>query len=73
MTARASGGAAIGDPDFVTSLVPGRGPRLAPEDRVVGFMGELPAGAAFRSETEAFLAGTLIKHSLFGREVTGDP
>ena len=73
MSASAFGAAVLGDRDFVASLGRGRSPRLATVDRVLGFMGEPPAGPAFRREVEAFLAVTGIKRSLLGREATGNP
>ena len=73
MSDRAFGAAALGDPDFVASLGRGRIPRLATADRVLSFMGEAPAGPAFRAEVEAFLAVTGIKRSVLGIGATGNP
>ena len=73
MSDRAFGAAALGDPDFVASLGRGRIPRLATADRVLSFMGEAPAGPAFRAEVEAFLAVTGIKRSVLGIGAKGNP
>ena len=73
MSDRAFGAAALGDPDFVASLGRGRILRLATADRVLSFMGEAPAGPAFRAEVEAFLAVTGIKRSVLGIGATGNP
>ena len=72
MSARAFGTAALGDPDFVASLGRGRSPRLSTADRVLAFMGEAPAGPAFRAEVESFLAATGIKRSVLGIGVNCD-
>ena len=73
ITERAFGVAALRDPDFAASLRRGRSPRLATVDRVLSFIGEVPVGAAFYAEVEAFLAVTGIKQSLLGKEATGNP
>ncbi len=73
MGARAFGTAVLRDHDFVASLGRGRSPRLATADRALAFMGEPPAGPAFRREVGAFLAVTGVKRSLLGREATGNP
>ena len=72
MSARAFGIAALGDPDFVAAFRRGRSPRLSTVDRVLAFMGEPPAGPAFRAEVEAFLAVTGIKRSVLGSGATGN-
>ena len=60
MSAGALGAAALGDRDFVPSLLGGRNPRLRTVDRVLSLMGEPPAGPAFLGEVEAFLSVTGI-------------
>ena len=73
VSAGAFGAAALRDRDFVASLRRGRNPRLRTVDNVLAVMGEPPAGPAFLSEVEEFLAVTGIKRSVFGREATGNP
>ena len=73
ISAPAFGMAALNDPDFVTALGRGRSPWLSTVDRVLAFMGEPPAGPAFRAEVEAFLEATGAKRSLLGRAATGNP
>ena len=73
LSARAFGAIVLGDQDFVAALHRGRSPRLATVDRVLAWMGEAPAGPAFRAEVEAFLAVTGIKRSVLGVAATGNP
>ena len=73
MSAGALGAAALGDRNFVSSLLGGRNPRLGTVDRVLDLMGEPPAGPAFLGEVEAFLSVTGIKRSLMGSGATGNP
>ena len=73
LSARAFGAIVLGDRDFVPALHRGRSPRLATVDRVLVWMGEAPAGPAFRAEVEAFLAVTGIKRSVLGVAATGNP
>jgi len=73
MSAGALGAAALGDRDFVSSLLGGRNPRLGTVDRVLAVMGEPPASPAFLEEVEAFLSETGIKRSLMGSGATGNP
>ncbi len=73
MSAGALGAAALGDRDFVPSLLGGRNPRLGTVDRVLNLMGEPPAGPAFLGEVEAFLSVTGTKRSLMGSGATGNP
>ena len=63
----------LADPDFVFALRRGRSPRLSTVDRVLVYMGEAPAGPAFRAQVEAFLAVTGIKRSVLGVAATGNP
>ena len=63
----------LADPDFVFALRRGRSPRLSTVDRVLVYMGEAPAGPAFRAEVEAFLAVTGIKRSVLSVAATGNP
>ena len=73
VSAGALGAAALGDRDFVPSLLGGRNPRLGTVDKVLNLMGEPPAGPAFLGEVEAFLSVTKIKRSLMGLGATGNP
>ena len=73
MSARMFGIAALGDANFVNTLLRGRSPRLATVDRVLAFIGEPAAGPAFLDEVEAFLTVTGIKRSVLGRAATGNP
>ena len=65
--------AALGDPGFAATPGRGRSLRLATVDRVLAFMGEPPAGAAFRVEVEAFLEAIGMKRSAFGLAAAGNP
>ena len=73
MRARAFGLATLNDPDFVAALARGRSPWLSTADRALAFMGEAPAGPAFRAEVEGFLVATGIKRSVLGIGATGNP
>ena len=64
---------ALGDPSFVLRLRRGRVPRLDTADKVLTFIGEAPAGPAFRGEIEAFIEITRTKPYVLGLDAAGDP
>ena len=67
------GADALGDPSFVLRLMRGRIPQLDTADKVLAFMGEAPAGPAFRTEIEAFIEITGTKPYVLGLDAAGDP
>lgn len=67
------GADALGDPSFVLRLMRGRIPQLDTADKVLAFMGEAPAGPAFRTEVEAFIEITGTKPYVLGLDAAGDP
>ena len=67
------GADALGDPSFVLRLMRGRIPQLDTADKVLAFIGEAPAGPAFRTEVEAFIEITGTKAYVLGLDAAGDP
>ena len=63
---------ALGDPGFVASLKRGRRLTLSTADRLLAYMGEPPAGPAFRREAEAFMRATRTKPYVFGEQAVHD-